>query len=122
MADLNKLTISEAKAGLRDKKFSSVELTRDCFTEIKKRDKDLNAFVCLTEEEAIKSAENFDKKMQANEKLSDLVEAGKVFEKDDVKQWVCRKCGYVHTGRTPPEECPACSHKEAYYQIKSEEY
>ncbi|MBT4917214.1 Asp-tRNA(Asn)/Glu-tRNA(Gln) amidotransferase subunit GatA [Candidatus Peregrinibacteria bacterium] len=72
MADLNKLTISEAKAGLRDKKFSSVELTRDCFTEIKKRDKDLNAFVCLTEEEAIKSAENFDKKMQANEKLSDL--------------------------------------------------
>jgi rubrerythrin len=59
---------------------------------------------------------------QRYQKLSDLVEAGKVFEKDDVKQWVCRKCGYVHTGRTPPEECPACSHKEAYYQIKSEEY
>ena len=72
MADLNKLTISEAKNGLRAKEFSSVELTKDCFSEIKKSNKDLNAFVLLTEDEALKSAEEVDKKLDSGEKLPDL--------------------------------------------------
>ncbi|MDR1560266.1 MAG: NADH peroxidase [Clostridiales bacterium] len=25
-----------------------------------------------------------------------------------MKKWVCQVCGYVHTGDTPPEQCPLC--------------
>ncbi|MEW6014337.1 MAG: rubredoxin-like domain-containing protein [Candidatus Zixiibacteriota bacterium] len=23
-------------------------------------------------------------------------------------EWVCEVCGYVHSGETPPENCPVC--------------
>jgi len=93
MADLNKLTISEAKSGLRSKEFSSVELTKDCFSEIKKNNKDLNAFVLLTEDEALKSAEEFDKKLNSGEELSDLagipVGVKDIFNTKGVKTTCC---------------------------------
>ena len=25
-----------------------------------------------------------------------------------MKKWICTVCGYVHTGDTPPNECPTC--------------
>jgi rubrerythrin len=59
---------------------------------------------------------------QRYQKLFDGVQAGTIFKKEEVKQWVCRKCGYVHTGKSPPDKCPACSHETAYYQLKCEEY
>ncbi len=55
-------------------------------------------------------------------KLLAQVEGGTVFKKDKKVVWVCRKCGYVHEGETPPEECPSCSHKSNYFQLKCEEY
>ncbi|MEI8360741.1 MAG: rubrerythrin family protein [bacterium] len=56
------------------------------------------------------------------QKLLDLVKAGNVFEKDEEIFWVCRECGFVHVGKRAPEACPACSHKQAYYQVKCENY
>ncbi|KKQ36521.1 MAG: Glutamyl-tRNA(Gln) amidotransferase subunit A [Candidatus Levybacteria bacterium GW2011_GWC2_37_7] len=53
---LNELTIKEAKGGLKSKKFSSVELTKACLEQIKKHNKDLNAFITVTEKEALDSA------------------------------------------------------------------
>ncbi len=50
------------------------------------------------------------------------VEAGSVFKKDEEVNWLCRKCGYVHVGREPPEECPSCDHPTKYFQILCEEY
>ncbi|MDP2638214.1 MAG: Asp-tRNA(Asn)/Glu-tRNA(Gln) amidotransferase subunit GatA [Candidatus Levybacteria bacterium] len=58
--NLNQLTIKEAKEGLRQKKFSSVELTKDCLEQIKQHNKDLNAFVTITEKEALKQAKASD--------------------------------------------------------------
>lgn len=58
---LNKLTIKKAQEGLRNKDFSSVELTKACIDQIKRTDDKLNVFVTLTEEEALKSAEEADK-------------------------------------------------------------
>ena len=55
-------------------------------------------------------------------KLLKEVREGTVHEKQEKKQWVCRKCGYVHEGRKPPEECPSCSHPTEYFQLKCEEY
>jgi rubrerythrin len=55
-------------------------------------------------------------------KLLSLVEEGKVFKRDEEVIWVCRKCGYVHRGKEPPEECPSCGHSKNYFQLLSEEY
>ena len=54
--------------------------------------------------------------------LLNVVEEGTVLKKDTQKEWLCSKCGYVHTGLTPPDKCPACDHPPKYYQILCEEY
>ncbi len=57
---LNKLTIKQAKEGLKNKDFSSVELTRACLDRINQTDKKLNVFVTLTEKEALEQAKKAD--------------------------------------------------------------
>ncbi len=58
---LNKLNLKQAREGLRNKDFSSVELTKACLDRIKATDDKLNVFVTLAEEGALKSAEEADK-------------------------------------------------------------
>jgi rubrerythrin len=55
-------------------------------------------------------------------KLLGEVEVGTMFKKDEEVKWICRKCGYVHTGMEPPEKCPACDHPTKYYEILCEQY
>ncbi|MBI5195640.1 MAG: rubrerythrin family protein [Nitrospirae bacterium] len=55
-------------------------------------------------------------------KLLKEVEGKTVFKKDKNVTWVCRKCGYTHEGKEPPEKCPACDHEANYYMVKCEEY
>lgn len=50
------------------------------------------------------------------------LKSGKVFEKNEVVEWKCRNCGYVHKGKTAPKECPACKHPQAYFQVKENNY
>lgn len=59
--NLNQLTIKEAREGLQQKKFSSVELTKACLKRIKEADGKINAFVTVCEKEALKAAEHADK-------------------------------------------------------------
>ncbi|MCD6311559.1 MAG: rubrerythrin family protein [Elusimicrobia bacterium] len=47
---------------------------------------------------------------------------GKVFKKDAPVKWRCRNCGYVHEGTEAPEECPACVHPQAHFEILSENW
>jgi len=56
--NLNKLTISEALKGLKEKEFSAEELTGDCFKAIESQDKKINAFITLLKEEAQEKAKN----------------------------------------------------------------
>ena len=58
---LNKLTVKQAREGLKNKDFSSVELTRACLDRIKATDEKLNVFVTLTGEEALRNAEKADR-------------------------------------------------------------
>lgn len=55
-------------------------------------------------------------------KLLKNVKGGKVFKKDSVVKWKCRNCGYVHEGKEAPEECPACAHSRAFYELLCENY
>ena len=56
------------------------------------------------------------------QKLLKELEAGTIFKKNQEVEWMCRECGYVHTGITPPAKCPSCDHPPAFYQIKCEQY
>ena len=47
-----------------------------------------------------------------------LVEAGKVFERDEAIEWQCRNCGCVLTAKKAPVKCPACAHPQAYFEKK----
>lgn len=55
-------------------------------------------------------------------KLIENIEQGKVFESDEEVEWECRKCGYVHKGKKPPLNCPACNHPQAYFERKKSNY
>ena len=55
------------------------------------------------------------------EQLYNLVKKG-FFQRDEVVEWECRECGYIHVGKTPPEMCPVCVHPRAYYQLKLDIY
>ena len=54
--------------------------------------------------------------------LLNNIKHDKVFKKDTVVKWRCRNCGYVHEGKEAPEECPACAHPTAYYEVMAENY
>jgi rubrerythrin len=47
---------------------------------------------------------------------------GLVFEKDGEVYWMCRNCGYIHKGKKAPENCPACLHPQAYFEVHAENY
>ncbi len=55
-------------------------------------------------------------------KLLERVESGKVFERKEDIEWVCRKCGHVHKGKKALKNCPTCNHPEAYFEEKASNY
>ena len=50
------------------------------------------------------------------------VQAGTVFKKDKPVKWRCLNCGYVHEGTEAPEECPACAHPQAHFELLAENW
>jgi len=58
--ELNQLTITEAILGLKKRKFSAQELTRDCLAKIKKIDHKVKAFISVSEAVALSQAEKSD--------------------------------------------------------------
>jgi rubrerythrin len=55
-------------------------------------------------------------------KLAANVASGEVFKKKTVVKWHCTNCGYIHEGTEAPDECPACKHPQAYYELLEENY
>jgi len=55
-------------------------------------------------------------------KLAENIETGKVFKRDEKVLWKCGNCGYVHEGKEPPKECPACAHPQGYFELFAETY
>jgi rubrerythrin len=54
--------------------------------------------------------------------LSGNIERSRVFKRDAQVTWRCRNCGYLYEGEEAPEECPACAHPRAHYEILGENY
>lgn len=55
-------------------------------------------------------------------KLLKNIKEGLVFERPEEMKWYCRKCGYVHVGKTPPATCPSCLYPKAYFELFPENY
>jgi rubrerythrin len=55
-------------------------------------------------------------------KLLTQLEAGTLFQKEEMVEWTCIQCGYSTQGNEPPEKCPACDHPRKYFMIRCEEY
>lgn len=63
--NINELTIKECYNGLKKGDFTSVELTQACLAQIKKRNKELNAFISVFEKEALVEAERADEMIKS---------------------------------------------------------
>jgi len=50
------------------------------------------------------------------------IEAGRVFKREEKMIWRCRNCGYLHEGTEAPEECPACAHAQAHFELLGENW
>ena len=62
---------------------------------------------------------------QHEKRYNDLaanIEAGRVFKREKETVWRCRNCGYIHKGPDAPDECPACAHPQAYFELLGENY
>jgi rubrerythrin len=50
------------------------------------------------------------------------IEKGRVFKRDGEVVWRCLNCGYLHTGKDAPGQCPACVHPQSYYELLGENW
>lgn len=67
--DITKLTIERVHEGLKEKRFSCVELTKEYLQNAKKLNENLNIYITLTENEALEQAKKVDEKLK---KSSDI--------------------------------------------------
>lgn len=88
------------------------------------------SFAKLAQEEGFTEAEKVFTEIGEVEKhhekrylaLAENIKNNMVFSRDEEVTWVCRNCGYIHKGKTAPEECPACAHPQAYYELNCDNY
>jgi len=50
------------------------------------------------------------------------IEDGTVFKKSRKVAWRCINCGYTHEGEHAPDNCPACAHPQAYFEVLAENW
>ena len=54
--------------------------------------------------------------------LAANIENGAVFKREQSAVWRCRNCGYLHEGNQAPDECPACVHPTAHFELLGENW
>ena len=70
--ELKDLTIKKINKGLKNKEFSATEITEEYLKNIKKKDKDIDAFLKVTDKIAIKEAKKVDSAISSGEEISVL--------------------------------------------------
>lgn len=55
-------------------------------------------------------------------KLAANIANDTVFKKDEPTFWKCRNCGYIMEGLAAPEQCPACKHPKAHFEVACKNY
>ena len=77
-------------------------------------------------EEIARSFEQIAKVEKAHEsryrKLINNIVNKEVFKKKVPVPWHCINCGYVFHGPEAPQQCPACKHPQAYYEVLAQNF
>ena len=55
-------------------------------------------------------------------KLITNIKEGLVFSREGDTVWICANCGHIVIGKNPPQVCPVCSHPQAYFEIRAENF
>jgi rubrerythrin len=50
------------------------------------------------------------------------VENKRVFQREEEVVWRCRNCGFLHSGKKALENCPACIHPQAHFELLGENW
>lgn len=50
------------------------------------------------------------------------IENDRVFKREEPVTWRCRNCGYLHTGESALDLCPACIHPQAHFELLGENW
>lgn len=48
-----------------------------------------------------------------------LVRDRELCRRDEPVLWQCQQCGFVHYGKSAPEECPLCGRPQGYYEVQN---
>ncbi|MCF8091280.1 MAG: rubrerythrin family protein [Desulfotignum sp.] len=70
--------------------------------------------------DAIIVAENHHEKLFRH--LAENIASQRVFHDEMQIQWRCLGCGYIHTGKTAPDKCPACVRPAGWFERLCENY
>ncbi len=54
--------------------------------------------------------------------LVENIQKGKVFARDTEVEWKCSNCGHRMFAKEAPQECPVCSHPQAYFELFTKNY
>ncbi|UCG13671.1 MAG: rubrerythrin family protein [Deltaproteobacteria bacterium] len=54
--------------------------------------------------------------------LAANLKSDRVFRRESEVVWRCRNCGYLRQDKEAPEECPACVHPQAYFELLGENW
>ena len=76
--------------------------------------------------EVVKAFEQISKVERFHEsrykKLINNIANKEVFKKKALVKWHCINCGYVVEGTEAPDQCPACKHPQAFYEVLAENF
>lgn len=50
-----------------------------------------------------------------------MLENDTYFKKNEVKKWICNRCGYIYNGYEAPSICPLCTMNQRYFEIQCKE-
>ena len=70
--------------------------------------------------DAIIVAENHHEKLFRH--LAENIASLRIFKDEMQIQWRCLGCGYIHTGKTVPDKCPACVRPSGWFERLCENY
>lgn len=87
-------------------------------------------FAGIAEEEGFERAADTFHAINVSEKnhemmfreLAENLQNGKAFKRDNEVVWKCLSCGYIHSGDSPPEKCPACVKPPGFFEMYSKNW
>ena len=62
---------------------------------------------------------------QHEKQYKDLLEHlnnGTMFKRGNKVIWRCRNCGFIYEGTEAPQDCPACNHPQAHFEVLRADY